>query len=58
MEEVTLGGPCDQSLEVGDILTHIGDVCVTGKKIEDVVQYANDEEGSAVELTFRRGKNK
>ncbi len=57
MQEITLGGPCIQLIDVGDVLTHIGDVCVTGTNLEDLVQYSSGEEGSKVELTIKRGKN-
>ncbi len=58
MEEIVPGGPCYQSIEVGDILTYVGKVCVTGRKIEDIVQYTTADEGSKAELKLIRGKNK
>ncbi len=58
MQEVTLGGPCIQLIEVGDVLTYIDNVCVTGMKLEDLVRYSHGEEGTTVELTIKRGKSK
>jgi len=58
VEEVVPGGPCCQSwtsIDVGDILTHVGNVCVTGRKIEDIVQYTTSDEGSKEELKLIRG---
>ncbi len=41
---------------IGDQLTHVGNYCVTGKKIEEIVRYTTADEGSSVELKLIRGK--
>jgi C-terminal processing protease CtpA/Prc len=58
VQGVVRGGPCWQRLVVGDKLTHIGNMCVIGRNIEDIVRYTTGEEGSTVKLKLLRGAYK